>query len=46
MKSKEKEQTVGRIEPEFKFDIGTIVFILIGFIDGCKNLTIISLKNI
>jgi len=37
----DKEQTVGRPEPEFKFSIGTIVFIIIGFIISWWNMLII-----
>ena len=41
MKSKGNDQTVGRVEPEFKFDIGTIIFILIGFVVSWINMLII-----
>ena len=36
-----KEQTVGRPEPEFKFDIGTVVWIAVGFIVSWWNMLII-----
>jgi len=32
MENMKKKQTVGRPEPEFKFDIGTVVCIIIGLI--------------
>ena len=41
MTKKNKEQTVGRPEPEFKFDIGTVVWIVIGFIVSWWNMLII-----
>jgi hypothetical protein len=41
MKNVKKNQTVGRPEPEFKFDIGTIVFIIIGFVISWINMLII-----
>ena len=36
-----KDQTVGRVEPEFKFDIGTIIFIIIGFVVSWINMVLI-----
>ena len=36
-----KVQTVGRLEPEFKFNIGTVVWIVIGFIVSWWNMLII-----
>ena len=41
MKNMKKNQTVGRPEPEFKFDIGTVVFIIIGFVISWINMLII-----
>ncbi|MFX0024742.1 MAG: hypothetical protein ACFE9S_20710 [Candidatus Hermodarchaeota archaeon] len=41
MKNMKKNQTVGRPEPEFKFDIGTVVFIVIGFAISWINMLII-----
>ena len=41
MESKRKDQTVGRIEPEFKFDLGSIIFIFIGFIVSWINMLLI-----
>ncbi len=38
MSSKNKEQTVGRPEAEFKFRIGTIIWIIIGFIISWINM--------
>ena len=37
----DKVQSVGRPEPEFKFNIGTVVFIIIGFIVSWWNMLII-----
>ena len=36
-----ENQSVGRPEPEFKFDLGTVVFIIIGFITSWVNMLII-----
>lgn len=36
-----KKQTVGRPEPEFKFDIGTVVCIIIGFVISWINMIVI-----
>ena len=36
-----KKQTVGKSEPEFKFDIGTVVFIIIGFAVSWINMLVI-----
>lgn len=41
MSNKNKEQTVGRPEAEFKFRIGTIIWIIIGFIISWINMVII-----
>ncbi|MHA1294333.1 MAG: hypothetical protein ACTSQJ_16945 [Promethearchaeota archaeon] len=38
---KEKKQTVGRPEPEFRFDIFTVIFIIIGFVTSWVNMLII-----
>ena len=35
------KQSVGRPEPEFKFDVGTFIFIVIGFISSWINMLII-----
>ncbi|MFX1273542.1 MAG: hypothetical protein ACFFBP_10290 [Promethearchaeota archaeon] len=39
--SKHKSQTVGREDNELKFDVGTIVFFIIGFIVSWINMLII-----
>ncbi len=41
MSSNKKEQTVGRLEPEFKFGIGTVIWIIVGFIVSWYNMLII-----
>ncbi|MFX0081628.1 MAG: hypothetical protein ACFE94_07740 [Candidatus Hodarchaeota archaeon] len=41
MSSKKKEQTVGRPEPEFKFTIFTVFWIVIGFFASWINMIII-----
>ncbi len=41
MSSKRKEQTVGRPEPEFKFTIVTVIWIVIGFISSWINMIVI-----
>jgi ABC-type glucose/galactose transport system permease subunit len=41
MSSNKKEQTVGRPEPEFKFGIGTVVWIVVGFFVSWVNMLII-----
>jgi len=41
MSSKRKEQTVGRPEPEFKFTIITVIWIVIGFISSWINMIVI-----
>jgi len=41
MKNKSEKQSVGRPEPEFKFDLGTVLFIIIGFIVSWGNMLII-----
>ncbi len=41
MSAKNKEQTVGKPEPEFKFGIGTVIWIIIGFIVSWCNMLII-----
>ena len=41
MSSKIKEQTVGRPEPEFKIDVGTVIWVIIGFIISWVNMVII-----
>ncbi len=41
MSSNKKEQTVGRPEPEFKFGIGTVIWIIVGFIVSWVNMLII-----
>lgn len=41
MRKGRKEQSVGNEEPEFSFDIGTVIFIIIGFIVSWTNMTII-----
>ena len=38
---KTQKQSVGREEPEFKFDLGTIVFIFIGFFISWINMLMI-----
>ena len=40
MEKKTLDQKVGKLEPEFKFDIITVVFILIGFIVSWINMVI------
>ncbi len=42
MSSKKKEQTVGRPEPEFKFSIGTVIWLIIGFVVSWVNMLIIK----
>ena len=39
--SEKKEQTVGRPEPEFKFDVLTVLFIFIGAITSWINMLLI-----
>jgi len=41
MENMKKKQTVGKSEPEFKFDIGTVVFIIIGFAVSWINMLVI-----
>ena len=41
MDDKNDYQSVGRPEPEFKFDVGTAIFIVIGFICSWINMLII-----
>ena len=41
MSTKIKEQRVGKEEPEFQFDIGTVIFILIGLATSWINMLII-----
>jgi len=41
MSSDKKEQTVGRPEPEFKFGIGTIIWIVVGFVVSWINMLVI-----
>ncbi len=41
MENMKKKQTVGRPEPEFKFDIGTVVCIIIGFVISWINMIVI-----
>ncbi|MFW9822111.1 MAG: hypothetical protein ACFFE4_04205 [Candidatus Thorarchaeota archaeon] len=41
MTENKKEQTVGRPEPEFKFGIGTVVWIVIGFLVSWGNMFVI-----
>jgi len=41
MVSDNKEQTVGRPEPEFKFTIITVIWIIIGFIASWINMLVI-----
>lgn len=41
MENMKKKQTVGRPEPEFKFDIGTVVCIIIGFVISWINMLVI-----
>ena len=41
MSNNKKEQTVGRPEPEFKFGIGTVIWIFVGFIVSWVNMLII-----
>ena len=42
MSDKTEEQTVGRLEPEFKIDFVTIIWIIVGFIVSWVNMLIIS----
>lgn len=42
MSTKKKEQTVGRPEPEFKFSIGTVIWLVIGFVVSWMNMLIIK----
>ena len=42
MSSNKKEQSVGRPEPEFKFGIGTVIWIIIGFFASWGNMLIIN----
>ncbi|MHA2035646.1 MAG: hypothetical protein ACW98X_04390, partial [Promethearchaeota archaeon] len=41
MSSSKKDQTVGRPEPEFKFGLGTVIWIVVGFIASWVNMVII-----
>lgn len=41
MSDKMEEQTVGRPEPEFKFDFITIIWIIVGFIASWVNMLMI-----
>lgn len=41
MKNRKKEQTVGKPEPEFKIDLGTIVCTIIGFVISWINMLVI-----
>ncbi len=41
MENMKKKQKVGRPEPEFKFDIGTVVCIIIGFVISWINMLVI-----
>jgi len=41
MENSKKKQTVGKPEPEFKFDIGSVAFIIIGFIVSWINMLVI-----
>ena len=41
MSSNRKEQTVGRPEPEFKFTVVTVIWIVIGFISSWINMIVI-----
>lgn len=41
MENMKKKQTVGRPEPEFKFDVGTVVCIIIGFVISWINMLVI-----
>ena len=44
MQNKDKEKTVsplGKVEPEFKFDVGTVVFMIIGSIVSWLNMLVI-----
>ena len=41
MERKTADQKVGRLEPEFKFDAVTVVFIVIGFVVSWINMVII-----
>ena len=41
MSGKKKEQTVGRPEPEFKFGIGTVIWIIVGFKASWINMRLI-----
>ncbi len=41
MSERIKDQTVGRPEPEFKIDIGTIIWVFIGFIVSWVNMIFI-----
>jgi hypothetical protein len=41
MMDKKKEQMVGRPEPEFKFGVGTVIWIVIGFIASWVNMLVI-----
>ncbi len=41
MSSNKKEQTVGRPEPEFKFGIGTVIWVVVGFIVSWVNMLLI-----
>jgi len=41
MSNNSNEQTVGRLEPEFTFDIGTVIFLIIGFIVSWINMLLI-----
>jgi hypothetical protein len=41
MSSNKKEQSVGRPEPEFKFGIGTVIWIIVGFFASWGNMLVI-----
>jgi hypothetical protein len=41
MERKTSDQKVGRLEPELKFDIVTVVFIVVGFVVSWINMVII-----
>lgn len=41
MPDNKKEQTVGRPEPEFKFNIVTVIWVVIGFIASWFNMLVI-----
>ncbi|MFX1316190.1 MAG: hypothetical protein ACFE9T_10025 [Promethearchaeota archaeon] len=41
METRDNKQTVGRPEPEFTFDIGTVICIILGFVVSWVNMLVI-----